>query len=68
MTIIKRTYNDHGDADYLFALDGNCPTWSSRRRAMAMTADEAEEIIQLIATYRDWLCPNGIAGVEAVAA
>lgn len=67
--IIKRTYNKHGDHDFLVRMEGNCPVWMGAKH-LAATFNEADanQTVELIATYRDWLCPNGIQGIEVVSA
>lgn len=68
-SIIRRTYNVYGDCDYLVRLEGNCPSWGGDRRyALVFTEGEAAATVDLIATYRDWLAPNGIPGVSIVEA
>jgi hypothetical protein len=64
--IISRTYNSHGEKDFLTRMDGNCPVWCmDKRQAMQLTEAEAAAVVAMIATYRDWMCPNGIADVAA---
>ncbi|MAZ17903.1 MAG: hypothetical protein CL535_16435 [Ahrensia sp.] len=67
--IISRTYNVYGERDFLIRMEGNCPVWNGdKKQAMRMTNDAAHETQELISTYRDWMCPNGIEGVEIVTA
>ena len=63
MTIVSRTYNKYGDKDYLTRMEGNCPVWSSKKVAIELSEQDAKKIVELISTYRDWMCPNGIQGV-----
>ena len=70
-TIISRTYNKHGDKDYLIRMDheanGWCPVWCADiRQAVKVTETYAEDLMQHISRWRDHTCPNGIEGVEIV--
>ena len=72
-TMIRRTYNIHGDCDYLIRMDntpnGWCPVWcADKRQAVRVTESYAADLIGHIAMWRDQFCPNGIEGVEAIAA
>ena len=70
-TIIRRTYNRHGDCDYLVRMDntpqGWCPVWcADKRQAVKVTESYAADLMHHISLWRDWTCPNGISGVEAL--
>jgi len=70
-TIIRRTYNRHGDCDYLIRMDstpsGWCPVWcADKRQAVKVTETYAADLMHHISIWRDHLCPDGIKGVEAV--
>lgn len=70
-TVIRRTYNRHGDCDYLTRMDntprGWCPVWcADLKQAVRVTDSYAADLIGHIAAYRDHTCPNGISGVEAI--
>lgn len=70
-TIIRRTYNRHGDHDFLIRMDntpnGWCPVWcGDRRQAARVTESYAADLLHRISLWRDWTCPNGIKGVEAI--
>lgn len=72
-TIIRRTYNIHGEHDYLIRMEdspnGWCPVWcADRRQAVRVTETYAADLLHHISLYRDFLCPDGIKGVEAIAA
>lgn len=68
-SLIRRTYNRHGGHDYLIRMEGGCPVWSGdRRQALRLSEASARSIYSRILDYRDWLCPDGISGVEIVEA
>lgn len=65
--MIRRTYNRYGDYDHLIRMEGNCPTWTSPAQfALVMNRTEAQATLDLIATYRDHCCPDGIKGCSIV--
>lgn len=67
--LIRRTYNVHGEHDFLIRLEGNCPVWCGAK-AQAVQFDclgSAAIALDVISTYRDQFCePDGIQGVEVV--
>ena len=70
-TIIRRTYNRHGDCDFLTRMDntpqGWCPVWcADKTKAVRLTETYAADLMGYIALWRDPTCPNGISGVEMV--
>ena len=72
-TIIRRTYNRHGDCDYLTRMEktpkGWCPVWcADRHQAARVTETYAADLIHHISLWRDQFCPDGIKGVEAIKA
>lgn len=72
-TIIRRTYNRHGDHDFLIRVEntpsGWCPVWcADKRQAVRLTETYAADLMGHIALWRDPTCPNGISGVEMIEA
>jgi len=70
-TMIRRTYNRHGEHDWLTRMDntptGWCPVWcADKRQAVRVTESYAADLMHYIALWRDPTCPNGISGVESV--
>jgi hypothetical protein len=70
-TIIRRTWNKHGDCDYLTRMDetpeGWCPVWCmDARQAVRVTETYAADLLHHIAIWRDPSCPDGIKGVDLV--
>lgn len=70
-TIIRRTYNTHGDCDYLTRMEntakGWCPVWcADKSQAAKITETYAADLLYYISLWRDRFCPNGISGVEAI--
>ncbi|HEV8034375.1 hypothetical protein [Yoonia sp.] len=67
--MIRRTYNRFGDYDTLCRMDGNCPMWTGAAQfGFLMYRAQAEVTLEVIGTYRDHLCPDGIKGLEIVPA
>lgn len=70
-TIIRRTYNRHGDHDYLTRMEstpqGWCPVWCADiRQAARVTETYAADLLGHVARWRDLTCPDGIKGVQAI--
>ena len=70
-TMIRLTYNRHGEHDWLTRMDntptGWCPVWcADKRQAVRVTESYAADLMHYIALWRDPTCPNGISGVESV--
>jgi hypothetical protein len=65
---IRRTYNVHGDHDWLVAIDADgTPSWmGAEKLARLFTENDIEAALATIAAYRDHLCPDGIKGVQAI--
>lgn len=52
--LIKRTYNRHGDYDFLTRMDGDVPVWCGARQfAMAVSASDVPSLMGTISDYRN---------------
>jgi len=70
-SMIRRSYNAHGEYDYLVRMEnrpqGWCPVWCvDKRQAVKVTETYAATLMCHIAVWRDPTCPGGIKGVEVV--